>query len=145
MGCLFLNALLVIAAAGSVDFEGGLFITKRGSQDTISLPVTDESAQMSGNIFVASGPMCISPKTGPLDERAWVSQKWHLARRIVFFLDGGLIWRCQRYSLDERECQVGTWFGFEEASWLDDLQEYAMKKLTYSRTDLSLFEASSTR
>ena len=47
-------------------------------------------------------------------------------------MEGSLIWRCQRYSLDERGCQVGTWYGFEEESWLDDLQEYAMKKLTYA-------------
>ncbi|KAL1863055.1 hypothetical protein Daus18300_008211 [Diaporthe australafricana] len=132
MGSLFLSALLVIAAAGSMDFDGGLFVTKRGAEETISLPITDESTQISGNIFVASRPMCISPKIGPLDERAWVFQEWHLARRIVFFMEGGLIWRCQRYSLDERRCQVGTWFGFEEESWLDDLQEYAMKKLTYA-------------
>lgn len=132
MGSLFLNALLVIAAAGSVDCDVGLFVTKRGHQREIRLSFMDESASVSGSFYMALRPLCLSPKMGPLDERAWVFQEWHLARRIVFFMDGGIIWRCRKYSIDERGPQVGTWFWFENDSWLDHLQEYTMKKLTYA-------------
>lgn len=43
------------------------------------------------------------PQLGPLRERAWAFQEWHLVRRLLFFTPGGVTWMCKEVVLDERE------------------------------------------
>lgn len=101
MGLLYQNTSLVIAAAGSKDSAGGLFITKRPKPLTTQLPfLVDGNQQGVFNATVSPNDKII-PNEGILRKRAWAFQEWCLARRIVFFMPGGIT--CKPNSWNETQ------------------------------------------
>lgn len=134
MGALYHNATLVIAAAGSQNSTGGLFITKRPQSAVIQIPheplnVVDGSFYITLARLDPSGATCI-PNRGPLRARAWAFQEWHLARRLLFFMPGGMSWLCRESELTERGNYRDLGLA-ERKSWLHLLSSYSSKSLTY--------------
>lgn len=136
MGPLYQQATLVIAAAGSQDPTGGLFIQERFPKIAIQLSYTGQTGQDSGTFNMAlQSPAVPTANQGPLQQRAWALQEWHLAQRIVFFmpegfgLPGGISWRCDTLERDENghAADLGI---YEDEDWLTLLGSYSEKKLT---------------
>lgn len=105
MGQIFEQAFLVIAAAGSRNATEGLFNMPR--YPSTRVPYFQSAHQPAGtfNMMIRSRGRSV-PWFGPLSERGWASQEWHLARRIIFFMPGGVSWMCKDIVLDE--------YGFED-------------------------------
>jgi len=143
MASLYDRAVLVIAAAGSRDSSEGLFFSRNHNRRTLRvLPSTMEiSIARAGDlpvdgaksVYFAPIPFDESqePVFGPLRERAWATQEWYLARRTLFFMPGGLTWRCKErqcdghghdYDLNSNQKDYDSWLGF--------LEMYSTKKLT---------------
>lgn len=130
MGALYEKAVLVIAAAGSNNCTEGLFITNRPAPVTLKVPYVISDGSIHGLFNVAlSAKGEARPGRGPLRLRAWAAQEWYLSRRMVFFMPGGLTWRCRRESVDELGCGRDLII-YDHQSWSVFLDEYSNKALT---------------
>lgn len=131
MGLIYQRATLVIVAAGSKDSTEGLFITKRPEPFIFRFPYVAKDGSAKGSYNVAILPKDSNmPPDGPLRKRAWAFQEWYFSRRNVFFMPGGLTWKCNKCSLNERGEYVDLGL-YEAFSWLIFLGEYSGKELTY--------------
>ncbi|KAF1977992.1 HET-domain-containing protein [Bimuria novae-zelandiae CBS 107.79] len=108
MSMIYSNAVLVIAAAGARDSTEGLFIADRPLAK--SYFARERSTKLQGLGF----------------------QEWRLARRLVFFMPGGLSWRCNKISEDERGNNSRFYpIWVRNSNWYKLLEEYTSKELTY--------------
>ncbi|KAF2734659.1 HET-domain-containing protein, partial [Polyplosphaeria fusca] len=135
MGNLYENATLVIAAAGSENSTKGLFVSARPKSDPLELPFSTAATREES--FLTSIAPSAEDRPGehsPLSTRAWVLQEWYLARRLVFFMPGGISWRCREIGLNERGVPRDlSLYSLEQRgdpSWLLILQEYSRRRLT---------------
>lgn len=128
MGPLYQQATLVIAAAGSEDPTGGLFICGRSPRVSLQLPYTSKGAF---NLAIRSPSM--RPLTDdyprPLQERAWALQEFYLAQRIVLFIEHGVNWRCSSCECDESGADDDLGL-YEHLGWFVLLKHYSRKRLT---------------
>lgn len=132
MGQLYQQATLVIAAFGSKDPTGGLFICERSPKVALKLPYAGNGKTDGGtfNIMFNSTYMRVfGPHTNPLQERAWALQESYLSRRLVLFRDFGIDWRCISCQLDEYGCYEDLGL-YELLDWFTLLCVYSAKKLT---------------
>jgi hypothetical protein len=129
MGLVYQRAVLVIAAAGSTNCSEGLFVTDRPAPITLRIPYNSAGVSH-GSFNVALIPEGDkAPGYGPLRERAWAFQEWHLARRAVFFMPGGLTWRCNGHTLDENGVPAKLQL-HDHLSWIEFLTDYTYMNLT---------------
>lgn len=144
MGPLYSKAILVIAAAASRDSTEGLFgRNSTAAEDTEhDARESKKSHQEAFTCFnIASREPCHSSMStkGPLTLRAWAFQEWLLATRLVFLTPTGPFWMCRRSGGDglynqyqERMQGVGSMMGPSyECRWLEALEQYTKKLLTY--------------
>jgi len=133
MGSIYQRASLVIIAAGSHDATEGLFSAERPTPSTFRFPFSGPAPVpgYAGCFNVAIRPNDHrQPNNGPLAKRGWAMQEWHLARRKVYFMPGGITWKCKVSAMNERG-------GDEDAdsdkqfSWLSFLEEYTEKEFTF--------------
>jgi hypothetical protein len=82
------------------------------------------------------------PDFGPLHSRGWAFQERHLARRIVFFMGGGMTWMCKESEHNEmgidREIRSFVTL-FDRAStgeWLNFLHSYSFSRLSFQKDRL---------
>lgn len=131
MGPLYEQATLVIAAAGSEDSTGGLFICERSSEITLKLPYPGNGTKDGGsfNFAFRRSPMGLRVNS-PLQERAWALQESYLARRIVLFGDHGVDWRCLTCECDELGSHADLAL-HEHMGWFTLLRVYSGRKLTW--------------
>jgi hypothetical protein len=139
MGSLYRNAFLVIAAAGSEDPTGGLFITQSPGNTHLAVPFYHNNVFTGSSFFlgVTSGEDYL-PTDGYLRERGWAFQEWYLARRIVFFMPGGMSWKCRTMSFGEN-----SHFGLglhEHEDWCLLLDNYSRTAFTYPSDRLTAFQ-----
>lgn len=132
MGLLYQQATLVIAAAGSEDPTGGLFICERSPKIALQLPYAREGNSNGGtfNLAIRSPsmrPFCVYPS--PLQDRAWALQESYLAQRIVLFAGRGVDWRCMTCECDESGSSDDLGL-YEHLNWFVLLRVYSEKKLT---------------
>lgn len=136
MGALYQGALLVIAAAGASDSTRGLFVSDRAQLREIRVPFLSSKSndKAPGAFHISTVPKGhFDPSMSILRERGWVYQEWYLARRIVFSMPGGLVWRCAEYNLDELGVHTPHETELNESSdWYQLLRGYTSKKLTYA-------------
>jgi hypothetical protein len=129
MADVYRNATLVIAASDAEDSTGGLFITDRKHEPIMVVPYIAEG-MVQGSFNIAQLPVDKSkPSEGHLNTRAWAFQERLLARRSVFFMRGGISWKCSDQEIGERGADHDLGF-YEELSWISLLTEYSEKKLT---------------
>lgn len=128
MGPLYQQATLVIAAAGSRDPTGGLFICERLPKVSMQLPYAGN-----GSFNLAFRSPSMRPLKddygGPLQERAWALQEFYLAQRIVLFMEQGVNWRCSSCECDESGADDDLGL-YEHLGWFVLLKIYSRKKLT---------------
>lgn len=140
MGAIYERAFLVIAAAASSDSTGGLFDVLRYPDLSIKVPFYEDGHCVNGtfNLTMLSD-LPHAPYFGPLRNRGWAFQEWHLARRILFFMSGGITWMCRELELDEsgslvdhRSAIPSVTDGTESTigSWLKFLYEYCGARLS---------------
>lgn len=154
MGSLYKNAYLVIVASGSSDSMAGLFIGDRPKIPSFTLPLrgfedntqtdakhTDAFRGAAGiyHLMFARPDEMKSPKYGPLAQRGWALQEWHLARRRVSFMPGGMTWSCASEQRNERgfAWDLDMW---SNMSWAHFLEDYTGRKLTYHLDRLKAVE-----
>ncbi|KAF1847837.1 HET-domain-containing protein, partial [Cucurbitaria berberidis CBS 394.84] len=130
MGAIYSDAALVIAAAGSRNSTEGLLVTERPQPVVLKAPyVLDDVAKGSFNVaMLPKGD--IDPEDGSLRKRAWAFQEWYLAEKTIFFMPGGITWKCNKTELSERGSHTELYF-HERSSWIHLLLKYSEKSLTY--------------
>ncbi|KAF3022066.1 hypothetical protein E8E14_013344 [Neopestalotiopsis sp. 37M] len=148
MGSLYRNALLVVVAAGSNDSSEGLFIGDRPNLPSFSLPFYEaaDDTQKYENISQAEiyhlaftpPEQMITPALGPLAKRGWCLQEWHLARRRLSFMPGGMSWSCVQ-QFDERGYPLDLEM-YSHMSWAHFLEDYTSRNLTYHADRLKAVE-----
>ncbi|EON62451.1 hypothetical protein W97_01673 [Coniosporium apollinis CBS 100218] len=99
MGTVYQNASIVIAASGAGEGSEGCFIPRTSIVEPIKLLFHSDDGAVSGCMFVS-----LLPDEGndnaildrnPLAKRAWITQEWILARRIIHFTRAQLVWSCK--------------------------------------------------
>ncbi len=134
MGTIYNNASLVVAAAGSTNSTEGLFVMEQVKVVLRRLPYISNGVPRGvprGTFNMALHAEHESlPSRGPLNSRAWALQERWLARRAIFFMPGGISWKCKEYRgmLEGSSNDLGH---YEDFSWLHLLDYYSEKDLTY--------------
>lgn len=102
MGIYYARAQLVIGAAASDHPDGGIF-QPYVNPSTVELPYFNASGHPDGLVHAHLAPSVLkrSPYGSVLATRGWTFQEDILARRMVFFTDNSIIWRCSEVSCDE--------------------------------------------
>ena len=130
MGPLYQQATLVIAAAGSEDPTGGLFVCERSQEISLQLPYGTRGVF---NLACRTPSPSMRPFTddyrGPLQERAWALQEFYLAQRMALFVGHGVNWRCYSCECDESGADDDLGL-YEHLGWFVLLKIYTRKKLT---------------
>ncbi|KAF2121431.1 heterokaryon incompatibility protein-domain-containing protein [Lophiotrema nucula] len=132
MGLLYKEATVVLAAAGSTNPSGGLFMSGRSQSHTVTVPfIKDGAAQ--GVFNIARTPYCArkcSMHWSPLESRGWALQELYFARRLVLFLAESIGWHCQSRDWQETGAygSHGVW---QNRQWSGILSNYSTRHLTY--------------
>jgi hypothetical protein len=102
MGVIYENATMMIGASSAKDSTEGLFKPMRRRPLPIKIPYYDEppSKLPQGDLIVEEH-LPRFPQDGPLWSRGWVFQERYLSRRKIYFTRGGLLWVCQKGSIDD--------------------------------------------
>ncbi|OOF93993.1 hypothetical protein ASPCADRAFT_516939 [Aspergillus carbonarius ITEM 5010] len=117
MGLYYAKAHLVIAASGAHNPTEGCFLPHPCFEEVILPFYSEGSVVGSFKIGLEPPPSCMQPPFTPLGDRAWATQEWWLARRIVHFVTGTLIWSC----VSSDECR----FGLLQIGRAMDMQMYS--------------------
>ncbi|KAK0642185.1 heterokaryon incompatibility protein-domain-containing protein [Cercophora newfieldiana] len=140
MGQIYEQAFLVIAAAGSFDSTQGLFNIPRYPDRSIRVPYYSPDSKDLGsfNLTICNN-LDNNPTFGPLAKRAWATQEWHLARRLVLFMPGGITFTCKVDSTDEMQGFADVRLEFcliddptSTSQWFELLEQYSRRQLTFN-------------
>ncbi|KAL6803195.1 heterokaryon incompatibility domain-containing protein [Trichoderma sp. SZMC 28013] len=131
---VYQNAYLVIAASGAANPKQGCFSTKSRCPTTVQVPYYSAEGQTAGSLNLS---MRVhdheSPLWGPLAQRGWVLQEWLLARRILHYMPGGMLWKCKMLESGERyQYDMGLY----SETWEEILWQYSDRKLTHKEDRL---------
>lgn len=133
---------MVIAATGSEDPTGGIFICERSPKISIQLPYAGKSGTNGGSFNLAAlspSMQVFSGYLARLQERAWALQESYLAQHIVLFTSRGMDWRCTTCECDENGRDADLQL-YEHLSWFMLLRVYSEKKLTRPSDRLAAFQ-----
>jgi Heterokaryon incompatibility protein (HET) len=145
MGSVYEQASLTIAASHSPDSHAGLFLARPPPPPTVELPsffknYPNFSGALSG-VFATTRSETAEdtfPERGALNDRAWATQEWLLARRIVFYTKGQLVWSCK--TLTQRETGEKCYSTARNAKWKNVVEHYSERKLTIATDRLIALE-----
>ena len=138
MGTIYGRALITIVAAAAEDPSQGCFQTLRPPHYEISAPYYPEPDKSCGLFYLSlASPYSASPETSPLRQRGWAFQEWRLSRRKVFFTEGGLSWKCNKWEIAE-SC---TTLSFQQyPGWESMVEAYTECKLTFEKDRIVAFQ-----
>lgn len=136
MGAIYRNASIVVAASDATHSSGGLFVSDRARRLVKKAPYLRQKAPESSE-WIADGTFNICrrfyrdsrPSNGILDSRAWTLQERYLARRIMFFTETNIFWRCRTSQISEAGSVAELGFA-EETGWINLVQNYTSKNMT---------------
>ncbi|OJD29634.1 heterokaryon incompatibility protein [Diplodia corticola] len=119
MGPVYSRARVVLAASDAATPSSGIF-RQYPARPAVTLPFLDAATGAAAGVVRAElrpPAAVLSPDSehAPLNARAWATQEYVLARRIVYFTRGAAVWSCRR-------CR-------KRALWDDGVLDYA-----YGRT-----------
>lgn len=102
MGDYYAGAQLVIGAAASENSQGGFLKPRKGS-DVVDLPYFDASGRSAGIVHAkfVYATLFQLPYSTALASRGWTFQEDILARRIIFFTEHSMVWRCSVTRCDD--------------------------------------------
>ena len=127
MGALYEQAILTISAVAATNSTEGCFVYKRKRNQVIEIQLTSQNA-IPSRLFCSLYEQESSLNSGPLRERAWTCQEYHLSRRMLLFHEEGPHWKCRRHGLDQRN-------RIRESDtvldWSELLEQYSRCKITY--------------
>jgi hypothetical protein len=133
MADVFSNACLVIAATYGRDPEAGCFFEQL-SQKFVTLPYlgTEDYDSNQGSFDIFPGPRRCLGEDDPLQSRAWITQEWLLARRLVHFQKYGKAWICntERTFDNGGGCHQSTQIDAYDGNWPDLVFAYSRRELT---------------
>jgi hypothetical protein len=139
MGLIYERAYLTIAASAIEKSIDGLFLPRPAQPPVIELPYINISGEKEGSVFIAARPQYPKPARpdmalSALSGRAWATQEWILSRRIVHYMETGLIWTCKRVTRDE----MGSNSKADETKpdWDIIIDKYSKRQLTYEKDRL---------
>lgn len=153
MGSVYEEAVLTIAASSAENSTKGLFIRRSYAElevPTVQVPFINERGP--GGVSEQLGEYSIDmewrhepfmkeldPMDTALSKRGWATQEWILSRRIIHFLDNGMVWVCKSHAGTETGYYiVGRGLPREELSneWGQIVQEHSSRLFTYARDRL---------
>ncbi|KAF5650120.1 uncharacterized protein FTJAE_685 [Fusarium tjaetaba] len=136
MGSVYENAYLVVAAADARDSTEGCFIESARSPrlEIVKIPYVQPSGEPLGSLYAGdwSEETFQDPDENKslLSTRAWITQEWILARRIVFYTREGIVWSCR--TIRSPPSGVNEISHRSELSdWWSLIQTHSSRNLTY--------------
>lgn len=157
MGTLYERAVITLAASTAPDSTYGLFLERPYSElqvPSVQLPfirrdTTSGVQEVLGHYSIGiewrQEPFMtqMDPMETPLSKRGWATQEWMLSRRIVHFLDQGMVWVCRRHAEDESGQQI-IGRGLPIVDWAPEwgriIQEHSAREFTYEKDRLVSLE-----
>lgn len=141
------RAYLVIAAADARDSRDGCFFRAAPVQSLVKIPLLDAAGTSKGSMYVGESED-ISPSErpemdGPLAKRAWITQEWLLARRIVFYTVAGIVWCCRSFRINPGQMPESP-PDSNAFSWVDIIRMHKSRKLTVETDRLISLEGIGT-
>ncbi|KAK2773112.1 heterokaryon incompatibility protein [Colletotrichum kahawae] len=131
MSAVYETAYLVIAASGASDPSEGCFSSKPRCPVAVEIPYESSSGTDGATVCISlRNPDNDRPAFGPLNQRGWALQETHLARRTVYYMPGGMCWKCKMLQCTERSNEDFEYYD----DWDSILQQYSSQNLTI-RTD----------
>ncbi|KAG4441659.1 hypothetical protein IFR05_002866 [Cadophora sp. M221] len=157
MGSVYERAVLTIAASSAEDSTKGLFIRRPYAElkvPTVQVPfmgtksptgASESLGEYSIGIEWRQEPFMkeLDPIDTALSKRGWATQEWILSRRIIHFLDRGMVWVCKSHVETETGYFiVGRGLPRKEISneWGQLVQEHSNRLFTYARDRLVSLE-----
>ena len=141
MGAVYENASLTIAASHSPSSQTGLFLEREPLPAAVELPVFSSRWDSKAKVFATTRTETAEdsfPERGALNQRAWATQEWLLARRIIFFTKGQLIWSCK--TLTQSETGEKCYSTARNPKWKSVIEQYSQRKLTVATDRLIALE-----
>ncbi|KAF2667965.1 HET-domain-containing protein [Microthyrium microscopicum] len=153
MGTIYEHAIVTLAASAAKDSTHGLFVERPYAKikfPSIEVPFRVQTADT--NDFDTLGTFSIGldwrqepfmthmdPMLTPLAQRGWCTQELILSRRIVHFLEEGMVWVCKGRSEDETgQMIIGR--GLSEGDWATEwgriIFEHSGRLFTYEKDRL---------
>jgi len=129
MAMIYGRAYMTIAASGASDSTKGCFLPEDVNIPAARLPLYVNDS-VAGQVYLSQiRPYedC-DPYSGPLRARAWAMQEWNLSRRVLHCTKGGLVWKCKRCYLNERNVNLGS--NVNDANWDEMIGTYTRSMLT---------------
>lgn len=142
MGEIFERAQVVIAATTARDSSEGLFMSGRHPTDPIlKIPYRSDEDDRDEEIMVSFSAPVPPLKEDCLWNRGWTFQEKHLARRMLIFGNSGIFWTCKSTGriLGDRGLSYRKWSPLGK-HWLEDVEGYCWKDLTYESDRLVAIE-----
>lgn len=154
MVTIYEQAVITLAASAARDSTEGLFIKRpyRKIQfPSIQLPfiVRDDDSHRRktlGNYSMSldwrQEPFMVhmDPLFSPIYQRGWCTQELILSRRIVHFLEEGMVWVCKRKAVDETGQALIAGNRLSEGDWATEwgriVVDHSQRKFTYERDRL---------
>lgn len=153
MGTIYEHAVVTLAASAAPDSTHGLFVERPYASikfPSIQLPFIARKAdtgnqEVLGNYSIGldwrQEPFMqhMDPMLTPLTRRGWCTQELILSRRIVHFLEEGMIWVCKGKAEDETG-QMHIGWCLKELDWATEwgriIMEHSGRAFTFEKDRL---------
>lgn len=137
MGLIYQRARLTIAASHAKDGTDGCFLERTHISSAVEVPYINSDGQHLGSMFIQAcgNPGDREPDSGPLGKRAWITQEWILARRVVFYTKSRLVWLC-RSLLGDLETGRKVPISANATNWESIVHDYSRRHLTFTKDKL---------
>ncbi|KAF2435334.1 HET-domain-containing protein [Tothia fuscella] len=140
MGTIYEQAELTIAASHACDSHQGLFFPRSEPPPVVELPSflgSDHLTRVYATT-VRDTKEDLYPEHGALNQRAWATQEWLLARRMVFYTKAQMIWSCK--TVTQRETGEKCFNTARNPKWKIIVEHYSDRKLTMPTDKLIALE-----
>ena len=151
MAAVYSNSICTIAASNAAGDEEG-FLKPRNTK-YIHVKLSDSSDRMVDLYLEEDAPADRSPKSEPLEKRAWTLQERYLSSRMILFGSSAFRWECQELVWHERGPGF-NWIpvrlddllprfprGIAFNSWYRMVEQYSSRALTFERDRLPALSA----
>jgi hypothetical protein len=154
MGTVYERAVVTLAASAAPDSTRGLFVERpyaRIKFPSVQLPFTVPKADTARQEILGYYSIGIdwrqepfmehmNPMLTPLAQRGWCTQELILSRRIIHFLEEGMVWVCKKKAEDETGQQI-IGRGLTEGDWATEwgriIVEHSIRAVTFEEDRLN--------
>jgi hypothetical protein len=141
MAEVYERARMVIAASHAEDTTEGCFMSRPEPPVAVEIPYRNAAGAHIGSVFASvmdTDYIGISPEFGALNQRAWATQEWLLARRMVFYTRRCIAWSCKVITLRETGASFHT--TARNTKWKFIVEKYSTRSLTKATDRLIALE-----